>query len=55
MIADDCNAGFSPDGSRVLFMSTRAGDWQNRREDNRELYVMDADVSNKVRLTNNRH
>lgn len=51
--ADDCNPGWSPDGTRILFMSTRDGDWRNEREDNWELYVMDADGTNQTRLTDN--
>ena len=35
---------WSPDGSQIAFMSNRDG--------NREIYVMDVDGSNPVRLTN---
>ena len=36
---------WSPDGTRIAFMSTRDGNW--------EIYVMDADGSDMERLTNN--
>jgi Tol biopolymer transport system component len=41
----DLNPKFSPDGSQILFSSSRNG--------NREIYVMDADGSNPINLTNN--
>lgn len=49
--ADECDSGWSPDGTRILFKSNRDGDWKNNKEDNWELYVMDADGSNQTRLT----
>src|SRR5690606_21680726 len=39
------NTIFSPDGSKIVFESTKDG--------NREIYVMNADGSNQTRLTNN--
>ncbi len=36
---------WSPDGTRLAFVSTR--------DENREIYVMNADGSNQTRLTNN--
>ncbi|TEU20501.1 MAG: DUF2157 domain-containing protein [Anaerolineales bacterium] len=40
---DDRSPAWSPDGSRIAFMSYRDG--------NRDIYVMDADGSNQTRLT----
>jgi Tol biopolymer transport system component len=36
---------WSPDGSKIAFMSDRDGNW--------EIYVMDSDGSGQTRLTNN--
>ncbi|MBP7791964.1 MAG: PD40 domain-containing protein, partial [Candidatus Goldbacteria bacterium] len=41
----DYNPVWSPDGSKIAFESYRDG--------NREIYVMDANGSNQVNLTNN--
>jgi TolB protein len=41
---DECHA-WSPDGSRILFISWRDG--------NSEIYVMNADGTGQTRLTNN--
>ena len=43
--AIDGGASWSPDGSKIVFQSTRDGG-------NYEIYVMDADGSNQTRLTN---
>ena len=43
--ADSFNPAWSPDGTRIVFASTRDG--------NREIYIMDPNGSNVVRLTNN--
>ena len=43
---DDSDARWSPDGSKIVFVSYRDGDTA-------ELYVMNADGSNPTRLTNN--
>ena len=42
--AADWLPAWSPDGSKVSFVSDRAGNW--------EIYVMEADGSNQVNLTN---
>ena len=41
----DFHPAVSPHGIRIAFLTTRNG--------NREIYVMDADSSNRVRLTKN--
>ncbi|HEX8568176.1 MAG TPA: Calx-beta domain-containing protein [Pyrinomonadaceae bacterium] len=43
--ADDSEPSFSPDGSKIVFVSNRDSD--------SEIYVMNADGSNQTRLTNN--
>jgi Tol biopolymer transport system component len=43
--AQDFQASFSPDGTRIAFATSRNG--------NNEIYVMDADGSDPTRLTNN--
>ena len=43
--ANDQNASFSPDGRRIVYTSNDDGNW--------EIYVMNADGSNKWRLTSN--
>lgn len=43
--ASDSQAGWSADGSRIVFFSNRDG--------NNEIYIMNADGSNQTRLTNN--
>jgi Tol biopolymer transport system component len=40
----EANPAWSPDGSRIAFMSKRDGNW--------EIYAMDADGSNQTNLTN---
>ncbi len=39
----DQGPAWSPDGTRIVFMSDRDGDW--------EIYVMNADGSGQTRLT----
>ena len=43
--SDDRSPSWSPDGTRIAFMS--------RRDGNNEIYVMDADGGNQQKLTNN--
>lgn len=42
--ADDAFPVFSPDGNKIAFCSTRAGNW--------DIYLMDADGKNVVQITN---
>lgn len=42
--ADDAFPVFSPDGARIAFCSTRAGNW--------DIYVMDRDGRNSIQVTN---
>jgi Tol biopolymer transport system component len=42
---DDSDPSWSPDGTRIVFKS--------RRDNNREIYIMNADGSNPTRLTDN--
>jgi TolB protein len=44
-IADDYSPVFSPDGSKIAFMS--------RRDGNPEIYIMNADGSGQMNLSNN--
>ena len=43
--AGDSGPVWSPDGSKIAFVSDRDGDW--------EIYVMNADGSGQTNLTNN--
>ena len=47
------NSNWSPDGSRIVFQSTRDGLGPNRGADNWEIYTVNADGSDVRRLTNN--
>ena len=49
--AGNTSPKWSPDGKRIAFVST--GDALEEDENTAELYVMDADGSNKIRLTTN--
>jgi Tol biopolymer transport system component len=50
--ATDETPVFSPDGKKIAFTSTRNGNTTSETN-NKEIWVMDADGSNPVRLTNN--
>ncbi len=64
--AEDAVSDWSPDGRKIVFDSTRdwreeSRRWRDRRrlrgmfpQDMREIYVMDADGRNQIRLTHNR-
>ena len=43
--AGDSDPAWSPDGSKIAFVSDRDGDW--------EIYMMNADGSGQTNLTNN--
>ncbi len=49
----DWSANWSPDGSRIAFQSTRDGLGANPGADNFEIYTMNSDGSEVVRLTTN--
>ena len=52
--AEDRAADWSPDGLRIVFSSNRAGDWERNPKDNWEVFVMNADGTHPINLTNNR-
>ncbi len=50
--AEDSRPDWSPDGLQIAFDSNRAGDWAKDRNDNWEVYVMNADGTSPINLTN---
>lgn len=50
--AADGGAAWSPDGLRIAFSTNRDGNWEKKPNDNWEVYVMNADGTNPINLTN---
>ncbi len=50
--AEDGSSAWSPDGMQIAFESNRDGDWEKKPDDNWEVYVMNADGTNPINLTN---
>ena len=47
---DESEPSWSPDGQRIVFVTTRVG--EGARDENRQIFVMDADGDNQQKLTN---
>ena len=52
--AADRGPDWSPDGNQIVFVSNRDGDWERNPKDNWDVFVMNADGTNPINLTNNR-
>ena len=50
--ARDGGAAWSPDGKRIAFNSNRDEDWKKNPDANKDIYVMNANGTNPVNLTN---
>lgn len=50
--ARDGGPDWSPDGNRITFSTNRDGDWEKKPNDNWEVFVMNANGTNPINLTN---